>query len=132
MKNRIIISLIALTLLGCANEFYYSKGKKVELTPIKSTQQSKQITSETIKYYHTPTGQTVGVNNQILVECHKDSNCTQLLQRYTLTEIQPLTESIFLITVPPTKNIFELSQKLYQETNITNAHPNFIKIHTRR
>ncbi len=132
MTKQIIFSLLGLTLVGCGSDFYYNNGQKVELTKIKSTQQEKKQTNQAITYYKTSTGHQVGIKDEILVECQKEVDCKKLLNTYTLKSISQLSDKIFLVTAPQGEDILKLSQKLFEDKNIANAHPNFIKKHKRR
>lgn len=132
MKNKIMISFLGLSLLGYANEFYYEKGKKVELTEITSDAHQKVQNTEAIRYYKTERGQTVGVTQDILVECKEGVECRKVLSEYEMLEVRSLTDSIYIVTIAKDQNVFVMSQKLYENSNVKMAHPNFIKEKKRR
>jgi hypothetical protein len=133
MKKQIIISFLGLTLLINAGEFYYSNGNKVELSKVEVSQTigSRMLNSRT-KYYKTATGKSIGVRDDILVECVANKDCKEVLSKYEITEISQLTDSIYIIKISSDKNVFEFAQKLYGDNNIKIAHPNLRKIRNRR
>jgi hypothetical protein len=133
MKKQIIISFLGLTLLTNAGEFYYSNGNKVELSKVEVSQTigSRMLNSRT-KYYKTATGKSIGVRDDILVECVANKDCREVLSKYEITEISQLTDSIYIIKISSDKNVFEFAQKLYGDNNIKIAHPNLRKIRNRR
>ncbi len=133
MKNKVLISLVGLTLLGCASDFYYDNGKKIKVTEIEATKvQEKKASDSKLKYYKTSKGHTVGVKNDILVECHEKVDCRKVLSTYEIVSLNPLSETIFIIKIANNKNVFEFSQKLYEDENVKIAHPNFRKEKRRR
>jgi hypothetical protein len=133
MKKQIIISFLGLTILANSGEFYYSNGSKIELSKVEVSQTvgSRMLNSRT-KYYKTATGKSIGVRDDILVECVANKDCREVLSRYEITEISQLTDSIYIVKIASDKNVFEFSQKLYGDSNIKIAHPNLRKIRNRR
>ena len=133
MTNKIILSLVGLTLLGCASDFYYENGKKVEVVKIESTElQQKKANDDALKYYKTSKGHKFAVKNDILVECNEEVNCREVLAKYETISLSSLTDTIFLVKIAKDKNVFEFSQKLYEDTDVKIAHPNFRKEKRRR
>ena len=133
MKKEIIISLLALTIIGSADEFYYENGKRVELKEVEMTQSLQhRVSNNRTKYYKTAQGATIGVRDDILVECEEGSNCTEVLSKYETTSISNLSENIFIVKIAKDKNIFEFAQKLYSDKHIKIAHPNIRKNRRRR
>jgi hypothetical protein len=133
MKNKILIPLLGLTLSGCASDFYYENGKKVEVLKIESNEiQKKKVNEDAVKYYKTSTGHKIGVKNDILVECNEKIDCREVLAKYETVSLNALTDTIFLVKISKDKNVFEFSQKLYEDTDIKIAHPNFRKEKRRR
>lgn len=128
MKRAVILSLFALTVMGCASDFYYEKGQKVDVTQLKEQRDSK----DSVTYYKTSTGHKVGVTNEILVQCKADVNCTDVLAKYETLSVSNLSETIFLVSVDQEKNVFEVSRTLYDDRDIEMAHPNFVKAKERR
>ena len=133
MKKQIIISLLGLTMLTNASEFYYANGEKVELTQIEVTETvGKRVLNSRTKYYKTATGKSVGVRNDILVECVSDKDCEKVLSKYETTDVSQLSDSIYIVKIALDKNIFAFAQKLYDDSDIKIAHPNLRKIKSRR
>ena len=127
MKKKIIILFLALTIVGYAGDFYYEYGKKVEVTKL-----SKKRANSNVTYYKTSNGHNVGVNGEILVQCEEGIDCQSLLVAQKLEKVTRLTDKIFLVTIAKGENVFEWSQKLYENDKIKIAHPNFIKTKRRR
>jgi hypothetical protein len=133
MKKKIILGLMAVTLVGEASDFYYENGKKVNVVEIeKASTQQKSESALDIKYYKTSKGYKVGVKNDILVECKEGSNCEKVLSLYETVSVEALSDTMFRVTIAKDKNVFEFSQKLYMDKNISIAHPNFRKEKRRR
>ena len=130
MLKNILIGLLGLTLVGCANEFYYSHGDKITVTQIKTQKSNKASNNQ--RYYKTSQGVEVAVTDEILVECKKNIDCKALLSHYPLKSVSQLSNSIYLVSIEERENIFRMSQKLYEEEGTLNAHPNFIKTRKRR
>lgn len=126
----ILIPLYLVSFL-LANEYYYSFGKKINLT--KSYELRATNNSNTV-YYVKENGSKVGVSNEIIVKCKEDINCKQLLSSQNFANISKLTSSLFLIKLNEIdkNNIFEISRDLSVNTDIKFAHPNFIKNKKRR
>jgi len=133
MKKEIIMGLIGLSLLTEASDFYYENGKKVDVVKVEktNTQQKKSIGTE-VEYYQTSKGHKVGVKNDILVECKENKDCKKVLSAYETLSVEALSDTIFMVTIAKDKNVFEFSQKLYTDKDITIAHPNFRKEKGRR
>jgi hypothetical protein len=121
MKKINLLVLLSLSLYS--SDYYFEYGKKVELT------KAKDYRSEGVggvDYYITQYGNRVGITNELIVKC-EHSNCTEILGKYNLTNITSLSDSLFLVKLENNENIFEISQKLYLDKNITFATPNFTK-----
>jgi len=136
MKNRIILQFVLfLTMLSyaySANETtttYYEWGKLVQLQPTKATRALAQhTTTKHITFYKKEaTKQTVGVTNEIIVQCKPHVECKSFLLDYPLKHISKLTKHIYLIQVATHDEVFSLSRDLYESGEVTFAHPNFIK-----
>ena len=122
MNKKIVISLIYFTFLLNASDFYYENGNIIEVTKI-----SKLRNNSEIKYYMTSRGDKIGVKNDILIECVEDINCSKVLSKYDILSFKNITDTIYLLKIDKSKNIFEFTQKLYLDNNIKIAHPNFRK-----
>ena len=133
MKKEIIISLLALSIMGSADEFYYENGKKVELKEVEvSKSLQRRVSNNKTKYYKTSQGVTIGVRDDILVECEEGKDCKEVLSKYETTSVSNLSDSIFIIKIAKDKNIFEFAQKLYNDKSIKIAHPNIRQNKRRR
>jgi len=132
MKNKVIIAFLGLTLLGCASEFYYENGKKVTVKEISSEVNQKIQSENSIRYYKTDKGQKVGVKQEIIVECQEGVKCQEVLLKYETVSITALTDTMYLVKIAQGENVFTFSQKLYENSEIKIAHPNFIKEKKRR
>ncbi len=132
MQNKILTSLLSLTLLGCASEFYYENGQKIELVKLEANEAQQKRSDDEVKYYKTAKGHKVGVKDDILVECKEGVKCQEVLSKYEVGSITALNETVFLVKVAKGQNLFELSQKLYEDDDIAIAHPNFRKEKRRR
>lgn len=128
MKIKLLMPLVALTMVGCASDFYYENGKKIELSKVKE----KRENSNDISYYKNAEGRKLGVKNEILLQCVVAKGCKEVLAKYELDSVSALSDKIFLVKVSEDKNVFEMSQKLYEDEAIEIAHPNFIKTKKRR
>ncbi len=123
MKKIIILTLLFYT-FSWSEVYYFADGERVYLNKLK---EQRTAGDGIIKYYKNQDGQKMGVTKEILVKCKLNKSCQQIFKKYNLTNIENITSSIFLITVKKNNDIFELSQNLYLENNITISHPNFIK-----
>ncbi|MCH9741354.1 MAG: hypothetical protein K0U38_11040 [Epsilonproteobacteria bacterium] len=128
MRKTILLPILALTVVGCAGDFYYENDKKVEVTKVAEKRDNKS----NVTYYKTSNGHKVGVTNEILVQCKADVDCTKVLSKYETLSVSNLSDTILLVTVATEKNVFEVSQTLYNDADIEVAHPNFIKEKVRR
>lgn len=133
MKKAVISSLFALSILSVAADFYYENGQKVEVSKLyekRSVEQNASI--KKVTYYKTSKGHKVGVLNEILVQCKTGINCKELLNKYDIASVTALSDTIFLVNIATDQNVFEISQKLYEDKDVELAHPNFVKEKKRR
>lgn len=131
MKRTLAIAFILSSIVNATN-FYYENGEKIEVTQLPESRNFEGNSSNTITYYKTSKGHKVGVVNEILLKCHTGIVCEDVLKKYETNAIQKLSDTIFLIEVDKDKNIFKVSQTLYEDKDIEFAHPNFIKSKKRR
>ena len=124
-----LILLSVFVISGFAGEFFYNKGAKVEVFKLN---ESRTIRDKNIEYYITSTGKKIGISNDMIVKCEKNIKCKSLLNSLGFIKVANITDSIFLVTVEYGQNIFELSSSLYEHKDIKFAHPNFIKVKTKR
>jgi hypothetical protein len=129
-KPYILLIMIGglLTLNACAQSYYYEYGKKITLTKVTPKNHAQQH----IPYYQTPSGEYVGVPQEIILQCNEHISCKEALQHYPIKDLKQLSETLWLIKVADTEDIFKLSQKLYLDKNIKFAHPNFIRSNKKR
>ncbi len=123
MKKIMTLTLFFYT-LSWGEVYYFADGERVYLNKLK---EQRAISNSLIEYYENQNGQKIGVKREILIKCKPNKSCQQIFKKYNLTNVENITSSIFLITVKKDDDIFELSQNLYLEDNITISHPNFIK-----
>jgi hypothetical protein len=129
MKRHIILIFIGLSLIACADDYYYEYGKKIKVT---QTHQHRAVNNSNINYYVTENGHKVGVTKEIIVQCEENIDCQATLNKYHLKKVSKLSDKLYVIKIQDDKNIFEFSQKLYNDSDIKLAHPNFIKNRKRR
>lgn len=114
-----------------AQEYYYSNKNKVLLTPIESntsTLQSRSLTDE-IRYFETPNKQIVGVTDTLIL---KTQALQRILAHYEVILVSELSEDLYLLKVKDKAQLFEICNKLYKESEVEFAHPNFHKkVHKR-
>lgn len=127
MKTIILILFLFFTNLY-ANKFYYEYDKKVEIEENTTKKRSLSDVSE----YQTKDGKTVKFKNEIIVQCEKNTNCEDKFSSLGIENFSKLSKDFFLVFVQKNQDIFNLSQKLYEEDSIKAAHPNFIKERVRR
>ena len=126
MKNIFIV--IIFFQLGYSNEFYYQNNKKIELTSIKTTQKlQNKDSNQTINYYKKDNGQIVGVTQEIIIKLKEKKAINNLIEKYPITIKEKLTNRLYVVEINSIKEIFNISQQLYRDTNVSYVHPNFIK-----
>jgi hypothetical protein len=130
IKDMIMNKIIAILLLGLvvkADDFYYEYGKKVMIVKSLDSRDNSGI-----KYYENSLGKKIGVTDEIIFQFIDNNSSIDILKKYNIDKIDKLSDRLYLIKAPKGQNIFELSQKLYEENSIEFAHPNFIKERKRR
>lgn len=133
MKKTVVSLLFTLSIASVAADFYYENGQKVEVTKLYEKRSLEQNSSiKNVTYYKTSKGHKIGVLNEILVQCKIGVNCKELLKKYDVSLVTTLSDTIFLVNIAKDKNVFEVSQELYEDNDVELAHPNFIKEKKRR
>ena len=130
IKDMMMNKIIAILLLGLvvnADDFYYEYGKKVMIVKSLDSRDNSGI-----KYYKNSLDKKIGVTDEIIFQFIDNNSSIDILKKYNIDKIDKLSDRLYLIKVPKGQNIFELSQKLYEENSIEFAHPNFIKERKRR
>ncbi len=131
-----MISICLLSTLLFAAEQYYERGKLRSLIPESPVPREKEQTSSEkqlprqssdIRWYRNESGMRVGIDRKILVQWKNPENAAAVLNEFKLEEGEALTKTVWLIYVPDSADIFELSQKLYKHNSTILAHPNMIR-----
>jgi hypothetical protein len=126
--KKIIITVTILYFANASDNFYYQNNKKIELTPIQSIEKlQKKDSIQIIDYYKTSTDQTVGVTQEIMVKIEDNNSVENILKRYDLNLKQRLTPTIYVVETNSTQQTLKIANSLYEEANVSYAHPNFIK-----
>ena len=127
MKKNIIF-LLFLFFANANDNFYYQKDKKIFLTPIYTTQTiQKKESNQTVQYYKTSKGQTVGISKEIIVKVIEEKSIDSLVEKYDINVKKKLTQKLYLVEINSTKETLTITNKLYDDENVSYAHPNFIK-----
>ena len=121
--KKIIIFLIYILSLS-AGESYYERGKLINLQELHTFRDN--VSSE-IKFFKTPSGQKLGITDEILVKCKDGIDCRSLLNRFFLRDITNVTDTIYSVKIIDYDTIFSLSRELFESGDVEFAHPNFIK-----
>ncbi len=126
MINKIVlISLLSVSTLSA--DFFYFKGKKKELTPLKS----RDFHSNTI-YYQTQQGVRLGVKDQIIISFKDESIRKHIQTEYSLKEIKKLSNTMYLYQTPSKDDTLNIANELNEIDGIKFAQPDFLKKKTNR
>lgn len=126
----LLVFTITFTASWGESSFYYKKdGTRSTLRPV--TLFRSLTTDPDIAYYVNEKGHTVGVGNQIIIECKSVSVCQRLIKKYRLSA-SPLNKTMFLVTLEDANSTLPMAQKLFLESGVTLAQPNFIRKRNRR
>lgn len=118
-----ILGLVALSTIGCANTYYYQGGKKQKLEPVEQTQRS----TKTHDYYKTQNGSQVGVSDTMLVKFYNTANLNYYIQKYNLKIVEEIMPNLFKIQVKDKSLTINIANRLYEQSDIEYAHPNFLQ-----
>jgi len=124
MSHFIFLCILFLGIDLSANVYYYSFGKKVALKPLHET---RNIGNTTLRYYEFPTGEKVGVKQEIIIGCKDFPKCKKLLEKYPIISTQKLSDKLYLIKLSKDSNPFEIANELYHKEEIFLSHPNFVR-----
>jgi len=80
-----------------------------------------------LEYFTTKHGQKIGITDEILIKCKDGIDCTELLSRFNLEGVSKITDTIFLVKISDTNDMFSLSRELFETGDVEFAHPNFVK-----
>ena len=126
MKKILILSSLLL-FANATDNFYYQKDKKVFLTPIKSVETFQKTNSIHIDYYKTQEGYTVGISKEFIVKLKEEQALKSLIKKYSIIVNKRLAKNLYLMEVNSTEETLDISNQLYYDSNVSYAHPNFIK-----
>ena len=132
MKTNIyLITLLFSTILFAKDNYYYQGGKKVYLlaTQEVKTYSLNEDTSSTtnIKYFSTSKNKIVGVTDEILLKIDDNTDINTILTKYDITLVKQLTQNLYVVSVKDSTTILDTANRLYEDTQIKFAHPNFIR-----
>jgi subtilisin family serine protease len=126
MINKIVlISFLSISILNA--DFFYFKGKKKELTQIKS----RDYNSNTI-YYQTQQGKRLGVKDQLIISFSNKSIKEYIQIEYSLKEIKQLSNTMYLYQTPSKEETLDIANELNKVVGIKFAQPDFLKKKTNR
>lgn len=114
---------------------YYRGGEKVRLTPLEPSSNITASTtspSDSIVWYRTEQGKTVGVYQEIIVTWQADAHREKVLQGYPIISQKRLSKTITLIKLSATADVFLIAQELYLHEDVKSAHPNMKRERERR
>jgi hypothetical protein len=129
MKKILFFITISLS-LNASNHFYYQNNKKVFLTPLEISQNFQKIDSnqtDKIHFYKTAKGQIVGISKELIVKIKEEKVLDSLVVKYQVIVKKKLAQKLYLMEIKSTEKTLDICNKLYQENNVSYAHPNFIK-----
>ncbi|RUM64024.1 MAG: hypothetical protein DSZ05_07950 [Sulfurospirillum sp.] len=105
------------------SDHYISGGKRIELTPLKS---SRGIHDRNTLYYADSHGTRYGVTDQIIICSEDETRLQNSLRKYRLKFIRKLSDTLFLCKTATPKETLSLCEAITQERGIKFAHPNFL------
>lgn len=130
MKLLILLAMLSIPLIGAE---YYDRGKLKTLTPepapalqASPTSMSQKSPVDT-KWYRNENGQRVGVNSAILIQWKDNSQAERVLNEFSLTGAEKISETIWLVPVPKSMDIFEITKKLYEHDAVKLAQPDMVQ-----
>lgn len=128
MKPLLLLALLSIPLIGAE---YYHQGKLKTLTPEPSprvqTNSMSSASSAGTRWYRTEEGRRVGVNSAILVQWKDASKAEEILKEFALTDAEKISETIWLVQVPSSRDLFAVTKDLYEHEAVEFAQPDMIK-----
>ncbi len=121
MKKLILLMLVASGLYS-QDSFYYKNGKKVTLIPKKRIERSVGVI-----YYQDKQGNELGINREILVKLKDDQSIKPLLEKYAISLKEKITENIYIVTCKDVTLTLDTANRLYGDSSVIYAHPNFLR-----
>ncbi len=110
--------------------FYYSNGKKIDLSPVDAASSSKQSSSRvssTVKYYKTPSNNIVGVSNQLIIKFENLDNFEEIVHAYKLVLLKKIYKNSYLFKVERSSDALDIANQIYKLPSVEFTHPNFIR-----
>jgi len=115
MSKKFSLFLCLLPLFGWE---YYHDGKLESLTPLPS------LTKSITRYFQTPRGIKVGVDNRLIFKPKNLACQKKILASYSSYEILPNGDILLFVKDP--KEAFEVSKKIYESGCALFSHPDFL------
>jgi len=116
--------LITATILQAQN-YYYSFGKKDELSSLKSIRLTKELGK--ISYFKRSNGQKVGVINTLVTSFKDSADKNSILKELKLTEVEELGAGMVLLKAKNSLAVLNACAKLYESGDVNFAEPNFVR-----
>lgn len=101
------------------SQYFYTNNKKVFLKP---SFQSRSISSAQM-FTIENTNETVGINNEIIFKLKNEDDIEAIKQEYSLLDVKPISGSKIYKTKVSRSDIFDTSNRLYEDDRIKFAHP---------
>lgn len=117
---RFFICLLIFSFLVNA-QYYYEKGKKVELEKI---DQSRSSGGATITNYRTTSGRIFSLQNKIIVKTEK-KNVDAIINKYNVQVADTSVSGFVLFTVKDGEDLFSIVRKLSEESYVEMVQPDF-------
>lgn len=106
--------------------FYYNKHEKIPLVPL--TKESNMLRSKTLSpthdYYLLRGKHLVGVDATLLI---KTDAIQTILATYPLVLKEEISHHIYLLEASDKSQTLSLANQLSEDTNVSFAHPNFLR-----
>ena len=128
--KKIFLLFSFLCFANASDNFYYQNNNKVFLTPITINQKvQKRDLNQTdiIHFYKTDRGQTVGISKAFILKLKEEKILDKLVEKYQLTVKKRLTQKLYLMEAKSIEETLDICNRLYEENNVSYAHPDFIK-----
>jgi subtilisin family serine protease len=117
-KNSLLISTLLISSLNA--EYFYSGGKKIELTEDRHRSSNKDIT-----YYRDLNNKLIGVDNTILLKLNDGVSIDDIESEYSITFIKKVSKTILLFKINGSNStVFNSANALYSSGKVKFAHPN--------
>ncbi len=122
-KGFLLCFIISLSSLSAETDsFYYSGGKKHFLNAKKEL---RSTLNKDMLFYKDQFGKDIGIDDQLIVSFKDISIKSEIESRYNLTMVERLTDNMYLYRVDNMDKTLSVSNKIYEESGVKFAHPNF-------